>query len=343
MPFVHDGVRGIADFLVRVDDRSGLVSYEPVDAKLARSRPSPATYSNSASTPRRSPSADRAAPRHVHLWLGSGEQETLRASHFLPYWNAVRGRSLKALLTRGPDEPATAPEPCASLRILRVRRRVRSPVAGGGFAGLCGGHPASRPDNSRRRALRRWRLWPSARRIESDPAPIASSASSSRRRSRSQARTEPRSASSVPIIEPRRDPLGPGIRAPPEPDDGDVFLDFEGDPFWRADAGLFFLFGLIDRGADGELACTGVLGARPRQRRQRPRESSSSTCGPPGDLPGHARLPLQPHGAVGARAPGCRPRCRRGGTWPKSSRRDSSSTSTASCAMPSRSERSRTG
>ena len=37
MPFVHDGMRGIADFLVRVDGGAGGAStYEPVDAKLAR-------------------------------------------------------------------------------------------------------------------------------------------------------------------------------------------------------------------------------------------------------------------------------------------------------------------
>ena len=36
----------------------------------------------------------------------------------------------------------------------------------------------------------------------------------------------------------------------PAPDDGDVFLDFEGHPFWRADVGLFFLFGWIERDVD---------------------------------------------------------------------------------------------
>ena len=47
------------------------------------------------------------------------------------------------------------------------------------------------------------------------------------------------------MIEPGEDPLwGRGLELLPEPDDGDVFLDFEGHPFWRADAGLFFLFGL---------------------------------------------------------------------------------------------------
>jgi predicted RecB family nuclease len=36
MPFVHDGMRGIADFLERVVDADGNATYEPVDAKLAR-------------------------------------------------------------------------------------------------------------------------------------------------------------------------------------------------------------------------------------------------------------------------------------------------------------------
>ena len=39
MPFVHDGMRGIADFLVRVDEPAeGYARYEPVDAKLTRNR-----------------------------------------------------------------------------------------------------------------------------------------------------------------------------------------------------------------------------------------------------------------------------------------------------------------
>ena len=28
-----------------------------------------------------------------------------------------------------------------------------------------------------------------------------------------------------------------------------MFLDYEGHPFWKADVGLFFLFGLIERDA----------------------------------------------------------------------------------------------
>jgi len=41
MPFVHDGMRGLADFLVRVDLPDGRFTYEPVDAKLARKEAKP--------------------------------------------------------------------------------------------------------------------------------------------------------------------------------------------------------------------------------------------------------------------------------------------------------------
>jgi hypothetical protein len=44
---------------------------------------------------------------------------------------------------------------------------------------------------------------------------------------------------------------GRGLELLPEPDEGDVFLDFEGHPFWRPDVGLFFLLGLIERTASG--------------------------------------------------------------------------------------------
>jgi uncharacterized protein len=35
MPFVHDGIRGIADFVERVGYDDGTGTYEPIDAKLA--------------------------------------------------------------------------------------------------------------------------------------------------------------------------------------------------------------------------------------------------------------------------------------------------------------------
>ena len=43
-----------------------------------------------------------------------------------------------------------------------------------------------------------------------------------------------------------------GYEQLPEPDDGDVFLDFEGHPFWRPSGGLFFLFGWLCRDDAGD-------------------------------------------------------------------------------------------
>ena len=66
------------------------------------------------------------------------------------------------------------------------------------------------------------------------------------------------------IIEPSEDPTwGRGFQLLPEPNEGDVFLDFEGDPFWRADVGLFFLFGLIAQRRLWGFPVPSLLGAQP--------------------------------------------------------------------------------
>ena len=45
---------------------------------------------------------------------------------------------------------------------------------------------------------------------------------------------------------------GLGLEKLPQPDHGDVFIDFEGHPLWRPETGLFFLFGSLERDADGQ-------------------------------------------------------------------------------------------
>ena len=68
-----------------------------------------------------------------------------------------------------------------------------------------------------------------------------------------EARDDPDDPPPFRLIEPDADPTwGRGLELLPQPDDGDVFLDFEGDPFWTVERGLFFLFGLIARDADGD-------------------------------------------------------------------------------------------
>jgi hypothetical protein len=68
------------------------------------------------------------------------------------------------------------------------------------------------------------------------------------------ARTGPGEAPPFRLIEPPDGlPGSLGYEQLPKPDVGDVFLDFEGHPFWRPSGGLFFLFGWLCRDeAEGE-------------------------------------------------------------------------------------------
>ena len=67
-----------------------------------------------------------------------------------------------------------------------------------------------------------------------------------------EARSMPETVAPFRLIPSSDDPTwGRGLELLPRPDDGDVFLDFEGDPFWKPDVGLFFLFGFIARDPSG--------------------------------------------------------------------------------------------
>ena len=107
----------------------------------------------------------------------------------------------------------------------------------------------------------------------------------------------------------------------PDPNKGDLFFDFEGDPLWTADGrewGLEYLWGVLDVGRRVPPA----VGARPRQRapgaRRLPRDGAQA----PQALPEHAHLPLRGLREDGAAAAGGPLRRRRGrGRRPAAQRR----------------------
>ena len=143
MPFVHDGMRGIADFLVRVADPStGACAYEPVDAKLARTEAKPGHVLQLCFYADALRAATGATPEHLHLWLGSGDVETLVTREFHPYWHRLRGQ-LRQLLE---ERRARARHPAGAehaLRVLRVRRHLRDAVARRGLPLLRRRHPGA--------------------------------------------------------------------------------------------------------------------------------------------------------------------------------------------------------
>ncbi len=252
MPFVHDGMRGIADFLVRADGADpGACTYEPVDAKLARVGAKPGHVLQLCFYAEALRAATGATPERLHIWLGSGRIESLVTREFHPYWRRLRGQ-LRRLLEDDAPAPDTRPVPCAHCEfcefaavcdaqwrdedslvyVAGIRATDLAALEGSAVCTLTG--LAERVDDVA--SMRPERL----ERLVSQAGLQA------------EARIDPDDPPPFRPIEAGADPAwGRGLELLPEPDDGDVFLDFEGDPFWTVDRGLFFLFGLVARDADG--------------------------------------------------------------------------------------------
>jgi uncharacterized protein len=256
LPLVHDGVRGIADFVIRVvDPDTGQVSFEPVDAKLARSEAKPGHVLQLCFYAEALEALTGVLPEQVHLWLGSGQIESIRTTDVLAYWRRL-GTQLRDLLAAEPIDVATVPVPCAHCEfcnfaevcdqqwrdedslvfVTGLRSAERDALVDAGIDSLaslaaCNADDSVdgvRPDRLTKVAAQA-RLQVAARdAVEGSPPPFQ-------------------------VIAPGVEPVwGHGFDLMPAPDGGDVFLDFEGHPFWQPDGDLFFLFGWIERDTSGD-------------------------------------------------------------------------------------------
>ncbi len=248
MPLLFGGIRGIADFVVQVPGEPGV--YEPVDAKLTRAAARPGHVLQLCFYAEAIHAVLGIAPRQMHLWLGSGVIETLSVDQFSPYWRRLRRQVARHLLDEG-DE-ATAPEQCAHCAICEYApvceaewRRNDSLV----WVASLGG--------AERHVLERagvTRLGDLAA-LDRGPALAPERWHRHHRQALLQvsSRERPQERPPFEIIEPSNDPFyGRGLELLPAPDDGDVFFDFEGHPFWSPQAELLFLAGLSYRTGPGE-------------------------------------------------------------------------------------------
>ncbi len=265
MPFVHDGVRGIADFLERVDLPTGGFVYEPVDAKLARNEAKPGHVLQLCFYAEAIAARTSRWPEHLHIALGSGRRETVRVDDVIAYWRRLR--SQLASLVADPPSEATVAEPCdhcgfcefelvcdaewraadSLVHVAGVRRADRAVLNADGVATIAGLATLDRPvDDLDEERLERM-VRQAALQVEAREAPQGSPPPFELLD-----RPAP-TAADLPELD--VEPVEPeltGFAALPARNDGDVFLDFEGHPFWKADVGLFFLFGLIERDDEGE-------------------------------------------------------------------------------------------
>ncbi len=113
---------------------------------------------------------------------------------------------------------------------------------------------------------------------------------------------------------------GFGLTRLPEPSDGDIFLDLEGDPF-VGEHGLEYLFGYVFNDAHGASRLRGRLGLHARRREARLRDIRRFRHGALGAISRPAHLPLRAIRAGGAEASDGPLRDARGRDRPHASRR----------------------
>ena len=267
MPLVHDGVRGVADFLERiVDPDTGVVTWEPVDAKLARVEAKAGHVLQLCFYAEAIEALTGHAPEHLSLWLGSGSRQAIRSADVMSHWRRLR-KQLRALVSE--DAPGnTNPEPCTHcafcefaevcddywdatdslVLVANLRSADRAALNDDGvetLAALAGTEPASGAGGL------------SMERLEVVAGQAALQLES---------RRHPDQPPVFRLLE-GADAENRGFAAMPEPDDGDIFFDVEGHPFWRADSGLIFLFGWLERDA-GEWVYRALWAHDPHQEAQ---------------------------------------------------------------------------
>jgi len=171
----------------------------------------------------------------MHILLGSGRRETLAVNEFRPYWRRLRGQ-LAAALDAGPDA-GTAPEKCQHCAFCEFFPHCEAQWREHDSLIFI---PGIRPPERAALAIADVTRLEQLSRLGGQPVGIRGPRLGwlvEQAKLQVQARLDGDEA--VPpfsIVEAGEDAnLGRGFELMPEPDPGDVFLDFEGHPFWRPD------------------------------------------------------------------------------------------------------------
>ena len=243
----EDGLwSGYPDFLLRVDraSRLGDWSYEALDAKLARTARGEALlqlllYSDLLSQ------AQGTDPERMHLALGGTNSEgttAFRVAEYAAYYRAVRQR----FEAHAAVPPETYPEPVSHCDICDWKQSCARRRRGDDHLSLVAGITRGQ----RRRLVERGVTTMTDLATVSLPLapPLEGVSAGALTRIREQAQLQVQGQRER---RPIHEPITPveadkGLASLPEPSDGDLFFDLEGDAF-AADGGFEYLFGVADR------------------------------------------------------------------------------------------------
>ncbi len=225
---------GYSDFLERVERPSdlGAWSYEVVDTKLKR-KPDPkhvlqlCLYSDLLTK------VQGVAPEAAHLQLGDGSRYTVRLAEVSSYARHAR-RMLETFLV---ERPETRPEPVSACALCRWSDRCEERWEAEDSLALVAGI-----SRSQRQKLEAVGINTMAG-LAAHADRIPKMAAETQRKLVSQARLQSaRRVGGPPSFELRDAEPGKGFGLLPAPDDGDVFYDIEGDPYFPG--GLEYLHGV---------------------------------------------------------------------------------------------------
>ncbi len=231
--FLDGRWRGVADFLLRRADGF----YEALDTKLAR-HAKPSYILQLCFYNEQLARIQGHEPPRIHVRLGSGELASFRPEEFGAYYRRVRGR----LERFAADPPATEPWPCEHCAICD-------------FKPLCDARWDEVDHLSRVAGIRRAQiekllvagiatLADLGRAAGEPPAGVAAETwAKIRGQAELQLWARENGADRYELL-----PLqaGAGFALLPEPSPGDLFFDFEGNPFWDRDGSLEYLWGILD-------------------------------------------------------------------------------------------------
>ena len=229
-----DGWRGVADFLIRQPDGT----YEALDTKLARSA-KPAYILQLLFYNEQLARIQGREPDRIHVLLGNGEQATFDPREFAAYYRRVRSRLERFVA----DPPSTEPYPVDHCGICA-------------FKPVCDEHWDAIDHLSRVAGLYRTQIEKLAAagittlaqlgRAPADPGRHrvgADSWAKNREQAELQLYAREYKRDIYRLLEPQPES---GFSILPDPSPGDLFFDFEGNPFWDATGSLEYLWGILD-------------------------------------------------------------------------------------------------
>ncbi len=252
----EDGWRGIADFLERLPDGS----YEVLDTKLARHARPEHVLQLCFYTEQLARIQGR-EPELMHVVTGLGERETFRPEDYAAYYRRLKRRFVKAIEDRAPTYPYPVEHCglCDFLRLCEERWDVDDHLT------LVAGVSRLQVERLTKADIGTLSALAEAAPETKVPSMRATTFAGLRHQASLQLhyrRTHEHEVDLLPLEAER------GFNLMPEPSPGDIWLDFEGDPWFEPGRGLEFLFGWVELAEDGEEVYR-TLWARDREAEKR--------------------------------------------------------------------------